>query len=177
MRTWRPELAIGVAMALIPLSSLVMAASHRFHGDVHVLGLAVHPITAMMVVGIAIQGLAECFLSPKYLEYASKQAPPGREGLYLGYAHMNTFFAWLFGFIFAGYMLRQFCPDPRTLAPALQEQHALALRGQAPLPEAYAHAHYLWYAFALVGVTSFAMLLVYMAVTWRRGGGGKSTPA
>jgi hypothetical protein len=30
------------------------------------------------------------------------QAPKGREGLYLGYAHMNTFFAWLFGFVFAG---------------------------------------------------------------------------
>jgi dipeptide/tripeptide permease len=168
VRRWRPEMSIGVAMALIPLSSLTMAASHRFHGDVHFLGLAMHPITAMMVAGIAIQGVAECFLSPKYLEYASKQAPPGREGVYLGYAHMNTFFAWLFGFIFAGYMLRRFCPDPRTLAPADQAQHALALLGQAPMPAAYAHAHYLWYAFALVGATSFTFLLVYMAVTRRR---------
>lgn len=167
VRTWRPELSIGVAMALVPLSSLTMAASHRFHGDVQILGMAVHPITAMMVVGIAIQGLGECFLSPKYLEYASKQAPPGREGLYLGYAHMNTFFAWLFGFIFAGYMLRRFCPDPRTLPSALQEQHALALQGQAPLPEVYAQAHYLWYAFALVGATSFAFLLIYIAFTRR----------
>jgi len=168
VRTWRPELAIGVAMALIPLSSLTMAASHRFHGDVHVFGLAVHPITATMVVGIAIQGLAECFISPKYLEYASKQAPPGREGVYLGYAHMNTFFAWLFGFIFAGYMLRKFCPDPTTLPAALQAQHALALQGQAAMPAAYAQAHYLWYAFALVGAISFAMLLLYMAVTRRQ---------
>lgn len=167
VRTWRPELAILVAMVLIPMSSLCMAASHLFHGNIQLLGLSVHPITAMMVVGIAIQGLAECFLSPKYLEYASKQAPPGREGLYLGYAYMNTFFAWLFGFIFAGYMLKRFCPDPSTLPSEAQQQHAAALAGQGPLPEAYAHAHYLWYAFALVGAISLVLLLVYMAVTRR----------
>jgi dipeptide/tripeptide permease len=168
VRTWKPELSIAVAMTLIPLSSLVMAASHRFHGELQVFGTVVHPITAMMVVGIAIQGFAECFLSPKYLEFASKQAPAGREGLYLGYAHMNTFFAWLFGFIFAGYMLQRFCPDPATLPADLRRQHELALAGQAPFPAAYAQAHYLWYAFALVGALSLVMLLVFIAATrWR----------
>jgi len=167
VRTWRPEFSIAVAMGLIPLSSLTMASSHLFHGNLNVFGLAVHPITAMMVVGIAIQGLAECFLSPKYLEYASKQAPAGREGLYLGYAHMNTFFAWLFGFIFAGYMLRRYCPDPSTLPEAIRRQHELALAGQAAMPEVYARAHYLWYAFAIVGAVSFTLLLVYIAVTRR----------
>lgn len=167
VRKWKPEMSITVAMLLIPLSSLAMASSHYFHGNLNILGLAVHPITAMMVLGIAVQGLAECFLSPKYLEYASKQAPPGREGLYLGYAHMNTFFAWLFGFIFAGYLLKAFCPDPRTLSPALQQQHALALAAQGPMPAAYSHAHYLWYAFAGVGVLSFVAMLAYIAVTRR----------
>jgi dipeptide/tripeptide permease len=177
VRKWRPEAAISVAMALIPFSSLAMASSHLFHGNLHLLGLSVHPITAMMVVGIAIQGFAECFLSPKYLEYASKQAPPGREGLYLGYAHMNTFFAWLFGFIFAGYLLRAFCPDPRTLPSEIQQQHALALAGQGPMPAAYAHAHYLWYAFCGVGAVSLALMVVFMAVTGRidaRSGGQRA---
>jgi len=165
VRKWAPEVSITVAMALIPLSSLAMSASHLFHGNLDVFGLSVHPITAMMVVGIAIQGFAECFLSPKYLEFASKQAPPGREGLYLGYAHMNTFFAWLFGFIFAGYMLKAFVPDPRTLSPAVQAQHTLALAGQGPMPAAYAHAYYLWYAFALVGAISLAAMIVFMVTT------------
>jgi dipeptide/tripeptide permease len=167
VRKWAPEVSISVAMLLIPFSSLAMAASHRFHGNLDVLGLSVHPITAMMVVGIAIQGFAECFLSPKYLEFASRQAPRGQEGLYLGYAHMNTFFAWLFGFIFAGYLLKAFCPDPRTLPAALQQQHALALAGQAPMPDVYARAHYLWYAFAIVGAVSFALMMIFIAVTRR----------
>jgi dipeptide/tripeptide permease len=167
VRAWKPELSIAVAMTLIPLSSLAMAASHLFHGNLDLFGFSVHPITAMMVAGIALQGFAECFLSPKYLEFASRQAPPGREGLYLGYAHLNTFFAWFFGFVFAGYLLRSFCPDPGTLPAAVQQAHALYLAGQGPLPEAYARAHYLWYAFAGVGALSLVAMLVFIVVTRR----------
>jgi dipeptide/tripeptide permease len=167
VRKWAPEASIAVAMILIPISSLVMSLSQRFHGNVHVFGLSLHPITATLVAGIAIQGFAECFLSPKYLEYASRQAPRGREGLYLGYAHLNTFFAWLFGFIFAGYLLQAFCPDPRTLPAALQQQHAAWLAGQGPMPDRYAHAHYLYYAFAGVGAVSLVLMTIYVAVTRR----------
>ena len=167
VRRWAPEASIMVAMCLIPLSSLAMAMSHAFHGNLNILGLSVHPITAMMVVGIAIQGFAECFLSPKYLEFASRQAPRGREGLYLGYAHMNTFFAWLFGFAFAGYLLKAYCPDPKSLPLPIQQQHELALAGQAPMPEAYAHAYYLWYAFAAVGLISLIAMTGYILVTRR----------
>ena len=177
VRHWAPEASILVAMCLIPLSSLAMAASHAFGGPIHLLGLSLHPITAMMVVGIAIQGFAECFLSPKYLEFASRQAPRGREGLYLGYAHMNTFFAWLFGFAFAGYLLKAYCPDPKTLPPALQAQHELALAGRAPMPDAYAHAYYLWYAFALVGLISLTAMLGYILITRRLDRGARREPA
>ena len=167
VRRWPPERSIAIAMALIPLSSLAMAGSHLFHGNVRVLGMSVHPITLMMVIGIAIQGFAECFLSPKYLEYASRQAPAGREGLFLGYAHLNTFFAWAFGFVFAGYLLKAYCPEPTTLPAPLQAQHTAWLAGRAPMPDAYAHAHYLWIAFALVGAVSFALMIAYMVVTRR----------
>ena len=167
VRDWKPQHSMLIAMALIPLSSLAMASSAAFHGNIEILGLSVHPITAMMVVGIAIQGFAECFLSPKYLEFASKQAPPGKEGVFLGFAHMNTFFAWLFGFILSGFLLAKYCPEPTTLPPVIQEQHALALAGQAPMPEVYAHAHYLWYAYSVVGLTSLAALLVYVWITGR----------
>ncbi len=167
VRAWKPQNSMLVAMALIPLSSLAMASSAWFEGDVEILGLSIHPITLMMVVGISIQGLAECFLSPKWLEFASKQAPRGREGVFLGFAHMNTFFAWIFGFIFSGYLLKTYCPEPTTLPAALWEQHAAALAGQAPMPEIYAHAHYLWYAYAGVGLLSLLALLIYIQITNR----------
>jgi len=120
-----------------------------------------------MVIGIAIQGFAECFLSPKYLEYASKQAPKGKEGMFLGFAHINVFFAWVFGFTFSGFLLRKYCPEPSALSPEVFRAHELALAGQGPMPEAYAHAHYLWYAYSIVGVVSLLALVVYILVTRR----------
>ncbi len=167
VRNWKPQNSILVAMALIPMSSLAMASSAWFRGNVEILGLSVHPITMMMVIGIAIQGIAECFLSPKWLEFASKQAPRGKEGVFLGFAHMNTFFAWLFGFILSGFLLAEYCPEPTTLSEAVQAQHALALAGQAAMPEVYAQAHYLWFAYALVGMTSFLAMIIYVVVTSR----------
>jgi hypothetical protein len=122
-----------------------------------------------MLIGIAIQGLAECFLSPRYLEYASRLAPAGQEGLYLGYAHLNTFVAWLFGFIVSGYLLDAFCPDPRTLSVADQAQRTQALLGQAEMPAAYAHAHYIWFVFAGIGAAALLTLLLFQAVTRKRG--------
>jgi len=168
VRRWKPELSISVAMLLIPFSALSMALAHLFAGnEVTVLGFAMHPITLMMILGISIQGLAECFLSPKYLEFASKQAPPGQEGLYLGYAHMNTFFAWLFGFILSGFLLERYVPNPATLPPDVRGSYESALASGGPLPACYAHAHYLWYAFALVGLVSFVALLAFFVITNR----------
>jgi hypothetical protein len=80
---------------------------------------------------------------------------------------MNTFFAWLFGFILSGFLLSKYCPEPTTLPQAVQDQHTLALAGQAPMPEVYAHAHYLWYAYSLVGLISLVALLAFIVVTNR----------
>jgi Na+/melibiose symporter-like transporter len=167
VRTWKPENSILIAMALVPFSALAMASSVLFSGNIEFLGVSVHPITAMMVVGIAILGLCECFLSPKYLEFASKQAPPGKEGIFLGFAHVNTFFAWIFGFIFSGFLLSRYCPEPTTLSPELQLQHAAALAGQGPMPEAYANAHYLWLAYTGVGILTLLALLLFIWATRR----------
>jgi dipeptide/tripeptide permease len=167
VRNWKPQHSILVALGMIPFSALAMASSAFLPNPVRVLGFDLHPITAMMVVGIAIQGLAECFLSPKYLEFASKQAPEGKEGAFLGFAHMNTFFAWLFGFVFSGYLLQAYCPEPTTLPAAVQAAHAAWLAGAGPMPETYAHAHWLWFAYTGIGVLSFVLMGVYVVVTER----------
>lgn len=151
--------SIAVALALVPLSAACMALTPLLGPSVDLAGYALHPITVLMVVGIAIQGFGECFLSPRYLEYASKQAPAGQEGLYLGYAHLNTFFAWLTGFVLSGYLLDAFCPDPKTLPEAVQAQRLAALAGNGPMPEAYGRAHWIWIVFAGIGATAFLFLL------------------
>ena len=171
VRNIRPVSSIAIALFIIPLSAFSISLSpvlqHYFGQSVRFGFFDLHPITVMLGVGIALQGLAECFLSPRYLEYASKQAPDGEVGLYMGYAHLNTFFAWIFGFAISGYLLEAFCPNPTTLSAAAQQQRLEALSNRAPMPEAYANAHYIWYFFAGIGLLAFLGLMIYRYITDR----------
>jgi len=169
VRRIRPIASIGIGLFIIPFTAISISLSPVLEGitgtELNLAGIAIHPVTLMLVIGIGLQGFSECFLSPRFLEYASKQAPPGEEGLYMGYSHLTTFFAWLVGFAISGYLLEAFCPDPKTLSADVQAAHLQALETGATLPEAWAHAHYIWYVFAGIGFTAFFCLLVYDRVT------------
>ena len=170
VRKFQPANAIGIGLLIIPFTALVIAVTPVLQAatgnSIDCFGLfAIHPLVLTIIVGIGLQGLAECFLSPKFLEYASKQAPEGEVGLYLGYQHLTTFFAWLFGFIASGYLLDWYCPDPKSLSEADYEQWQAAVDGVGTLPEAYANAHYTWYVFAGIGFMAFLGLLLFKFVT------------
>jgi len=172
VRRVRAENSIALALLLITVSAFAISLSKVVQmatGNSVALapGLHLHPITLMIIIGIALQGLAECFLSPKFLEYASKQAPPGETGLYMGYMHLSSFFAYFFGFVISGYLLDWYCPDPNTLAPEsyAQWQAATASPPTAELPVEYARAHYIWYVFSAIGLAAFAALMLFKLVT------------
>jgi dipeptide/tripeptide permease len=149
--------AMSIGMLLMPFSALCMASSPLLEAQLGSpaqlpMGISAHPITIMLIVGIILQGLAECFISPRYLEFFSKQAPKGEEGLYLGFGHLHSFIANFVGFGLSGYLLTKYCPDPRILAPG-------------EIRTAYAHAHYIWYYFAAIGLVSAVALFVYAKAT------------
>ena len=83
-----------VGMFIMPLSALCMASGNMLNPESTI--LTMHPVAFMMVVGIVFQGLAETFISPRFLEYFSLQAPKGEEGLYLGFSHLHSFFVFHF---------------------------------------------------------------------------------
>ncbi|MBK8714944.1 MAG: MFS transporter [Deltaproteobacteria bacterium] len=157
--------SMSVGMFIMPVSALCMAAGNLI-GRGEILGM--HPVAFMMVVGIAFQGLAESFISPRYLEYFSLQAPPGQQGLYLGFSHLHSFLAALVGFVSSGFLLQRYCPDPSTLSAADQQQRLDALAGHGELPAAYAQAHHLWYAFVGVAIVSALALVIFGRVVARR---------
>ena len=137
--------SMNIGMFLIPLSAFVMSLGNTFESQIFT---SISNITLMMVLGICIQALAECFISPRYLEYFSLQAPEGEEGMYLGFSHLHSFLASIFGFGISGVLLSKYCPDP-----TLFETHEA---WQA----ASAHAHYIWYYFVAIGlVAAFALLI------------------
>jgi dipeptide/tripeptide permease len=159
MRKVKAVTSMGVGMLLMPLSALCMASSpllQSITGDSVSMpgGFSAHPITVMLVAGIVLQGLAECFISPRYLEFFSLQAPKGEEGTYLGFSHLHSFFSSLLGFGISGYLLSTYCPDPATLTEA-QRAHA------------YDNASYLWYYFAAIGTVAVIALLIYTVVVRR----------
>jgi dipeptide/tripeptide permease len=156
--------SMTVGMLIMPVSAFAMAAGNMVGSSTW---FGMHPIAFMMVVGIAIQGLAESFISPRFLEYFSRQAPPGEEGLYLGFSHLHSFISSLVGFSLSGILLSRYCPDPQTLSAAEQAQRLSALANQGPMPEAYAHAHYIWLVFVVIAGASALALVVFGNVVKR----------
>jgi dipeptide/tripeptide permease len=161
--------SMTVGMFIMPVSALCMASGNMLGGEsISVFGLfSLHPVALMMLIGIAFQGVAESFISPRFLEYFSLQAPEGEEGLYLGFSHLHSFISALVGFFLSGLLLERFCPDPKTLSPAEQAQRLEALAGNGPMPEAYAHAHYLWFTFVGIALVAAIALIIFGQVTKR----------
>lgn len=141
--------SMTVGMFIMPISAFCMASGNLMGGEA-ILGM--HPVAFMMIIGIVFQGLAEAFISPRFLEYFSLQAPKGEEGMYLGFSHLHSFISSILGFGLSGYLLERFCPDP-------------ALLSEAEKLTAYDHAHYIWYVFVAIASVSAIMLVIYGAVT------------
>ncbi len=153
MKNVKAVSSMAVGMFLMPVSALLMASSNMLESitgqSVSIFGLfSAHPITVMMIAGIMVQGLAECFISPRYLEYFSLQAPKGEEGLYLGFSHLHSFLSSILGFGISGYLLTAYAPDPTTLSPT-------------QLLTAYDKSYMIWYYFAAIGLTAAIALLIY----------------
>ena len=150
-----PLFSMTVGMFIMPLSALLMGAGHWFEGNV----LGMHPVAFMMIVGIVFQALAECFISPRFLEFFSLQSPKGEEGLYLGFSHLHSFFSSVLGFGLSGFLLSKYCPDP-TLPEFVNNPGSWEI--------ASSNAHYIWYYFTAIALVSALMLIVYGKVTRKR---------
>ena len=138
-----------IGMFIIPLSALIMAGGNLI-GDNYILGL--HPVAFMMMLGIVFQALAECFISPRFMEYFSLQSPKGEEGLYLGFSHLHSFISSIIAFIIGGVLLEKFCPDPKNF-PGGRESIEYAAATE--------NAHYLWLVFVAIGIVSAFALVIY----------------
>ena len=151
MRKRTALFSMTVGMFIMPVSAVFMASGNLMSENI----LGLHPVAFMMVVGIAFQGFAETFISPRFLEYFSLQAPKGEEGLYLGFSHLHSFLSSILGFIMSGVLLDRYCPDPR-LFPSRSEW-----------AEASTNAHYIWYYFVVISLISSVALIIYGQIVKR----------
>jgi len=149
MRRKSALFSMTTGMFIMPVSALAMASGNLIQGNVDLGFMSVHPIALMMIVGIVFQGLAESFISPRFLEFFSLQAPKGEEGMYLGFSHLHSFISSILGFGLSGYLLDAYCPDPRKFASSEAWQAAAA------------NAHYIWYIFAGIALLAAVSLIIY----------------
>lgn len=156
MASKTPLFSMTVGMFIMPLSAIAMASGNWFGGNEIDLGfMSMHPIALMMIAGIVLQGLAESFISPRFLEFFSLQAPKGEEGMYLGFSHLHSFLSSILGFGLSGYLLSKYCPEPK-----LFDSHEA-------WEAASVNAHYIWYYFAAIALISAVSLIIYGSVIKR----------
>jgi len=177
MRRHSAVSSMFIGMLIMPLSAFSMSLGpwlQSLAGDqIGILGgLIFHPYTIMMIVGISLQGLAECFISPRFLEYFSFMAPKGEEGVYLGFSHLHSFISYSIGGVLSGFLLSKYCPNPKTLlSPDLLRQvteygaDARSLLTAEQFATHYANAHYIWYYFAAIGFVAAIALWIFKMVT------------
>jgi len=193
MKKRRAVTSMLVGMLIMPFSAAAMAFSTtlvQYTGnEVNLVVTVLHPITVMMIVGIALQGLAECFISPRFLEYFSLQAPKGEEGTYLGFSHLHSFISAIVAFFMSGFLLEAYCPDPTRLSlidglrnlvhvqagadhvffqmPRFADIAEISDLTAAQRDLFYSGAHHIWYYFVAIGFTAGVALFFFRLVVNR----------
>jgi dipeptide/tripeptide permease len=142
------------------------------------------------IAAIAVFSIGEMSASPTKLRYIASIAPPGREGLYLGYANMTVGIGWSVGSVVAGniyqtngdkvelakrYLVEHGGVSRETVA-GLERANVLeffqttlgvdAWQTRQMLWETY-RPYEMWLTFTLIGLGSMVFLIAYDFVTRR----------
>jgi MFS family permease len=70
--------------------------------------LALHPTTVGFIATLVVLALGEITQSARYYEYISRLAPPGQQGLYMGYAFLPIAIGYFIAGPLGGYLLHYF---------------------------------------------------------------------
>jgi proton-dependent oligopeptide transporter, POT family len=70
--------------------------------------LAAHPSVWALVISLVVLALGEMTQSARYYEYISRLAPPGHQGLYMGYAFLPIAIGYFIAGPLGGYLLHEF---------------------------------------------------------------------
>ncbi len=98
--------------------------------------LAIHPTTVGLILTLVVLALGEITQSARYYEYISRLAPPGQQGLYMGYAFLPIAIGYFIAGPLGGYLLHQF-------------------------GDVLHRPQQMWWAVAAVGIVGAVLMLIY----------------
>ena len=96
---------------------------------------AIHPSMTLFIVALMVVALGEITQVSRYYEYVSRLAPPGQQGLYMGYAFLPV----AIGYFIAGAL----------------GGHLIQRAGE------FAHPKQIWWVIVGVGIVTAILLLIY----------------
>jgi len=157
--------------------------------SIWMLGMSMSGWWTLLAIGVF--SIGEMAASPKLLEYLAGIAPPGKQGLYMGYVNATNGIGWSIGSWVAGglydeggdkvnlarrHLIQILGMDPGSVAalpktkvlPLLQEKMGMgADQARHFLWDTY-HPYSMWTTFALIGLGSMLGLLVFDQITRAR---------
>jgi POT family proton-dependent oligopeptide transporter len=89
-------------------------------------------------VAIATFAVGEMTFAPRFFDYVSAMAPPGKVGLYLGYSYLRSFVANILGGPLSGFLVARYVPETGPRAP-----------------------YRMWFTFAAIGGAALIALFLY----------------
>jgi POT family proton-dependent oligopeptide transporter len=102
--------------------------------------LAIHPSVWIFPVMLVVLALGEITQASRYYEYCSLIAPPGQQGLYMGYAFLPIAIGYLVGGPLGGFLLHEF-------------------------GSVLGHPAQMWWVIVAIGVLTAALMWVFDALT------------
>lgn len=96
---------------------------------------AIHPSMTLFIVALMVVALGEITQVSRYYEYVSRLAPPGQQGLYMGYAFLPVAIGYFIAGALGGYLIHR--------------------AGE------FAHPKQIWWVIVGVGVVTAVLLLIY----------------
>jgi MFS family permease len=101
--------------------------------------LAIHPSAVAFVAALIVLALGEITQSARYYEYISRLAPPGQQGLYMGYAFLPIAIGYFIAGPLGGYLLHEF-------------------------GDVLNHPQQMWWVVTAVGLVGAVMMVIYNKV-------------
>lgn len=145
--------------------------------------LSVSPLGTGILLAIAVFSLGEMIASPKKMEYLASIAPPGKEGLYMGYVNVTVGIGWSLGSKIAGHLYESggdkvnlakrhllslgLSPESVEALPKTEVLGTLATKMGVGVAEAQRflwdtyQPYSMWYVFAAFGAFSMFGMVVY----------------
>lgn len=177
----------GLIIIAVVFVSWLVARMRRVHSIV--LGIAIASVGLVLagfttsgyfcLLGILVFSVGEMLSSPKMNDYLGVIAPPGKKGLFMGYANIPQGVGWIIGSLFAGhvydrmgdkanlaidYMANNYNLTGIARTEAFQKLTEVsgmdAIEATQMLWNTY-HPYKLWYQFALIGVASAVLMYLY----------------